>query len=101
MTADVLVILVAVTAVITGACAEPCEFQVKTVIEYGGKERLVAPLKPLRVDDAIFTTLPLSFVSVKFAEVNCCICTVPVGALAPLKVTGRVELRDKLNTTAE
>jgi hypothetical protein len=59
------------------------------------------PLKLERVDEATLTTLALSFVSVGFADVNCCIWTVPLGAFWPVKITGRVALRDKLKTTAE
>jgi hypothetical protein len=58
-------------------------------------------MKLFKVEDVILTTLALSFVSVGFAEVNCCIVTAPEGALAPAKVTGRVEVREKLNMTAD
>jgi hypothetical protein len=75
--------------------------QVSTVIEYGGNERPVAPLKLASVEEVIFTTFELSFVSVGLADVNCCICTVPVGAFVPLKVTGSVALRDRLNITVD
>jgi hypothetical protein len=99
MVADVPVMPVALTPEMTGAWLEV--LQLRTVMEYGGSERPVAPLKFVKVDDAMLTTLELSFVSVMLAEVNCCISTVPVGALAPLNVTGNAVLRDRLKTIVE
>ena len=47
------------------------------------------------------TTIADSFVSVKLADVSRVRCTLPEGALAPLKVTGSVAVRCRLKTTSE
>jgi hypothetical protein len=61
----------------------------KTVTEKGGNAYGVAGWKLLTVVLVVFTTELASFVSVSFAEVSWLTVTAPVGALAPLKVTGR------------
>jgi hypothetical protein len=104
--ADDVVTALDATAEITGAGngavgAAVLPPHVRTVIEYGGSERPEEALKLLSVELVILTTLEVSLVSVGLADVNCCIWTVPEGALDPLKVTGSALLRDRLKTMAE
>src|ERR1700724_1466426 len=71
---------------------------VSTVIEYGGRESTVDEPKPLSVFSVVCTVSAVSLLSVMFAEVTCVICTVPVGAFGPEKVTGSAEVWFRLKT---
>ena len=102
MIADVLVIPLAVTLVIRGRVgAEPPPVQVRRVIEYGGNESAAAGLKLALVLVTGETTSAVSFVSVRLGDVSSVTCTVPDGALVPLKVTGSAAVRCRLKTTSE
>src|ERR1019366_7175318 len=111
MMAEVPVRLPAVTPVITGAevtggvvtggVTEPPPVQVRTVIEYGAKESAADGLKLAIVFVTGEITIADSFVSVRLADVSRVRCTLPEGALTPLKVTGRAAVRCRLKTTSE
>ena len=99
MVAEVLVVA-ALTAEICGAaCVEPP--QVRTVIEYGGRLRVLLELKLETVVEVGTTTADVSFVSVGFADVSWVIFTVPVGALVPAKFTGSAKSGLALITITE
>ena len=100
MVAEVAEIPVAAMLVITGAEDVP-PVHVKTVIEYGGNDRAAAGSKLVRVLTTGEITSAFSFVSVMLADVNKVTRTVPEGEFAPVKVTGRVAVRCKLNTTSD
>ncbi len=87
MVAVVLDVGVAPTPEICGAaCVEPPH--VRTVIEYGGRVRVLLQLKLGMVVEVGTTTADVSLVSVGFADHNWVIFTVPVGAFVPAKFTG-------------
>ncbi len=73
---------------------------VKTVSEKGGKEYGMVPWKLVIELCERLIAEDVSLLSVRFAEVSPETRTVPVGALAPEKVTESAEVRLRLITTA-
>ena len=98
--AELVVMPTAETELITASGLEPAD-QASTVIEYGGSERPVAALKLASVCVVMLTLAASSLVSDNEADVSRRIVTNPNGAFVPVKVTGKLEVRWRLNTTSD